>query len=146
MVCDVWQGHDRAIVWRRECAVIHRREALSSHLAKMKMPHRSCCIGRQLLQYAEPIQNLLAVGLENFPAQTGRRPWRLLQHDILDALLRQRQAEHGPASARADDDDVRPFRHFQSWYRSMSFHIERNLSRALTLVTGSVNTSSRSSL
>jgi hypothetical protein len=114
MVRGIGQRNNRAIVGWRQRVIIYSAETLSSHSAKMKVPDGSRRISRQFVQHAEPIQNLLAVGLENFPSQAGWRPRRLLQHDVLDALLRQRKAEHGPAPACADNDHIRPFRHFQS--------------------------------
>jgi hypothetical protein len=80
----------------------------------MKVPYRSRRVGRQFFKNSQPIQNLLPVGLENLPPQAGRRPRSLLEHDALDALLRQREAKHGSAPSRANDDDFSPFHHFQS--------------------------------
>jgi hypothetical protein len=91
MVSHVWQSHDRAIVGRRQIAIVDTTEARPSGPAKMKVPHGSRSIGRQRWQYAQTIENLLPVRLENFSPQALGWTGSLIQHDGTDPLLRQRQ-------------------------------------------------------
>jgi hypothetical protein len=91
VVGHVRQGHDGAIVGRRQIAIVDATEPRPSGPTKMKVPHGSRGIGRQRLQHAQAIEHVLSVRLENFSPQALWRTCGLIQHDGADPLLGQGQ-------------------------------------------------------